>query len=55
MRNWSPVSISTDMLGSYPKALRRLKRKGALKDPVRHRTSEYLNNRIEVDRGALKG
>jgi DDE domain len=46
MRNWPPVSITTDKLGSYPKALRRLKRKGELKDTVKHRTSKYLNNRI---------
>src|SRR5512144_2314371 len=54
MRNWPPASITTDKLGSYPKALRRLKRKGELKDTVRHRTSKYLNNRIEADHGALK-
>jgi transposase-like protein len=54
MRNWPPVSVTTDKLGSYPKALRRLKRKGELKDTVRHRTSKYLNNRIEADHGALK-
>jgi hypothetical protein len=34
MRNWPPVSITTDKLGSYPKALRRLKREGELKDTV---------------------
>jgi transposase, IS6 family len=54
MRTWPPVSITTDKLGSYPKALRRLKREGELKDAVRHRTSKYLNNRIEADHGALK-
>jgi IS6 family transposase len=54
MRNWPPVSITTDKLGSYPKAMRRLKRKGELKETVRHRTSKYLNNRIEADHGALK-
>jgi transposase-like protein len=47
MRNWPTVSITTDKLGSYPKALRRLKRKGELNDTVRHRTSKYLNNRLE--------
>ena len=41
-------------LGSYPKALRQLKRKGELEDTVEHRTSKYLNNMIEVDYGALK-
>jgi transposase, IS6 family len=54
MRTWPPVSITTDKLGSYPKALRRLRREGELKDTVRHRTSKYLNNRIEADHGALK-
>jgi IS6 family transposase len=54
MRNWPPVSITTDKLGSYPKAMRRLKRTGELKDTVKHRTSKYLNNRIEADHGALK-
>src|SRR5512132_3651683 len=44
-QDWPPVSITTDKLGSYPKALRRLKRTGELKDTVRHRTSKYLNNR----------
>jgi transposase, IS6 family len=33
MRTWPPVSITTDKLGSYPKALRRLKRTGELKAP----------------------
>jgi transposase, IS6 family len=54
MRNWPPGSITTDKLGSYPKALRRLKRKGELQGTVAHRTSKYLNNRIEADHGALK-
>jgi transposase-like protein len=27
---------------------------GELKDTVQHRTSKYLNNRIEADHGALK-
>ena len=54
MRTWPPVSITTDKLGSYPKALRRLKRNGEPKDTVQHRTSKYLNNRIEADHGALK-
>ena len=27
---------------------------GELKDTVKHRTSKYLNNRIEADHGALK-
>ena len=48
------MSITTDKLASYPKALRRLKRKGELKNTVKHRTSKYPNNRIEADHGALK-
>ena len=32
MRNWPPASITTDKLGSYPKALRQLRRKGELKE-----------------------
>ena len=55
MRTWPPMSITTDKLASYPKALRRLKREGELKNTVRHRTSKYLNNRIEADHGALNG
>ena len=54
MRNWPPVSITTDKLGSYPKAIRRLQRDGHLSQDVMHRTSKYLNNVIEADHGALK-
>jgi len=54
MRNWPPVSITTDKLGSYPRAIQRLQRDGRLSDDVTHRTSKYLNNIIEGDHGALK-
>ena len=54
MRNWPPSSITTDKLGSYPKAIQRLQREGRLFDDVMHRTSKYLNNIIEVDHGVLK-
>jgi transposase-like protein len=54
MQDWLPSSITTDKLGSYPKAIRRLKRGGALADAVEHRTSKYLNNIIEADHGAMK-
>ena len=54
MRNWPPHSITTDKLGSYPKAIRRLQRKGTLSEHTKHRTSEYLNNIIEADHGGLK-
>ena len=54
MRNWPPVSITTDKPGSYCKAIRRLQRDGHLSDEVTHRTSKYLNNIIEADHGVLK-
>jgi len=54
MRNWPPCSITTDKLGSYPKAIRRLQREGRLNGDVLHRTSKYLNNIVEADHGALK-
>ncbi len=54
MRNWPPVSITTDKLGSYTKAIQRLQRDGRLSDDVMHRTSKYLNNIIEADHGLLK-
>jgi transposase, IS6 family len=49
-----PDASRIDRRWRSPKALRRLKRTGELKDTVRHRTSKYLNNRIEADHGALK-
>jgi IS6 family transposase len=54
MRNWPPSSITTDQLGSYPKAIARLQREGKLSVDVKHRTCKYLNNIIEADHGALK-
>jgi len=54
MRNWPPVSITTDKLRSYPEAIESLKRDGQLSKDTRHRTSKYLNNIIEADHGALK-
>jgi len=54
MRNWPPSSITTDKLRSYPEAIERLKRDGQLSRDTRHRTSKYLNNIIEADRGSLK-
>jgi IS6 family transposase len=41
MRNWPPHSITTDKLGSYPKAIRRLQREGKLPQETNHRTSKY--------------
>jgi len=49
-----PVSITTDKLASYPKAIWRLQREGHLGHHVEHRASKYLNNIIEADHGALK-
>ena len=54
MGDYSPSSITTDRLASYPKAIRRLQSEGLLSENVEHRTSKYLNNAIEADHGALK-
>ncbi len=54
MRHWPPSSITTDQLGSYPKAVLRLQREGRLSADTKHRTCKYLNNIIEADHGALK-
>jgi len=54
MRHWPPTSITTDQLGSYPKAIRRLRREGKLSEEAKHRTCKYLNNIFEADHGALK-
>ena len=52
--NWPPHSITTDKLGSYPNAIRRLQRAGKLSRDTKHRTSKYLNNVIEADHGGIK-
>lgn len=54
MRHWPPSSITTDQLGSYPKAITRLQREGKLAFATKHRTYKYLNNIIESNHGALK-
>jgi len=54
MRQWPPSSITTDQLGSYPKAIRWLQREDKLSAEIKHRTCKYLNNIIEADHGALK-
>jgi len=54
MRNWPPVSITTDKIRSYLEAIEKLKRDGQLSKDMRHRTSKYLNNIIEADHGAWK-
>jgi transposase, IS6 family len=54
MRRWPPHSITTDKLGSYPKAIHRLQREGKLGKDTKHRTSKYLNNIIEADHGGIK-
>src|SRR6201986_4461262 len=54
MRDWPPISITTDKLGSYPDAIRRLQRDGQLSRNATHRTSKYLNNIVEADHGVLK-
>ena len=42
--------VTTDGHGSYPRAIR-----SVLGKKVRHRTSAYLNNRIEQDHRGIKG
>jgi transposase-like protein len=54
MSGYPPVSITTDKVASYPKAIQRLQNDGLLPKEVEHRTSKYLNNVIEADHGALK-
>jgi transposase, IS6 family len=54
MSDYPPSSITTDRLASYPKAIRRLQSEGLLSKDVEHRTSNYLNNIIEANHGALK-
>jgi len=45
-----PDRVTTDGHGSYPRAIRTV-----LGRTVRHRTSVYLNNRLEQDRRGIKG
>ena len=54
MQHWPPSSITTDQLGSYPRAISRLQQEGKLSGSTKHRTCKYLNNIIEADHGALK-
>ena len=54
MRRWPPHSITTDKLGSYPKAIHRLQRERKLSGDTKHRTLKYLNNVIEADHGGIK-
>jgi putative transposase len=45
-----PDRVTTDGHGSYPRAIRAM-----LGKTVRHRTSAYLNNRLEQDHRGIKG
>jgi putative transposase len=45
-----PDRVTTDGHGSYPRAIRTV-----LGKTVRHRTSAYLNNRLEQDHRGIKG
>ena len=45
-----PDQVTTDGHGSYPRAIR-----SVLGKVVRHRTSAYLNNRLEQDHRGIKG
>ena len=46
----TPARITTDEHDSYPRAIRT-----ELDDGVKHRTNQYLNNRIEQDHRGIKG
>jgi transposase-like protein len=46
----TPDRVTTDGHDSYPQAIRTTLGKG-----VRHRTSAYLNNRLEQDQRGIKG
>ena len=46
----TPDRVTTDGHDSYPRAIRTELGKG-----VRHRTSAYLNNRLEQDHRGIKG
>jgi putative transposase len=45
----TPARVTTDGHDSYPRAIRTM-----LGDGVKHRTSQYLNNRIEQDHRGIK-
>jgi len=45
-----PDRVTTDGHGSYPRAIRTV-----LGEVIRHRTSAYLNNRLEQDHRGIKG
>jgi putative transposase len=47
---FKPDRVTTDGHGSYPRAIR-----AVLGGAVRHRTSAYLNNRLEQDHRGIKG
>ena len=47
---YRPDRVTTDGHGSYPRAIRTV-----LGKVVRHRTSAYLNNRLEQDHRGIKG
>ncbi len=47
---FAPDRVTTDGHGSYPRAIR-----STLGKKVQHRTSAYLNNRLEQDHRGIKG
>jgi len=52
--NPEPEKITTDGHQAYPWAIKDLKKAKKLKKKVIHRTSKYLNNRIESDHARFK-
>ena len=49
-----PSTINTDQNVAYDKAIRALKKVGAMDRNIEHRQVKCLNNRLEADHGALK-
>ncbi len=47
---YKPERVTTEGHGSYPRAVR-----SVLGKRIRHRTSAYMNNRLEQDRRGIKG
>ena len=54
LSNPTPEKVTTDGHQAYPWAIKDLKKAKSLKKKVKHRTSKYLNNRIESDHARFK-
>jgi hypothetical protein len=49
--DYPPETVNTDQNEAYGRAIRALKRAGALEKNVQHEQVKYLNNRLEADHG----